>query len=252
MQENLVCLPLFLAGCNSLLILAGHTWLSRLWCVVEVACWAQMRGSSGMRWADDVDFVDLRSPSAFHTNERTSSGFETRFTYNAGRRASLSVADSVKLQPSYGRVGKLIGAVRRSAPRKLRLQSIQVEQSDGPERQQVSSRSNQPPRMPDATLYGDLDFNEQLIRFDVRAAKTTFAFDYELLISVVEASSGDLLKFNEAMRRGLSHAMARADAQHGGPTTTSRASRGQVTDGSSACAPAPFSITDLGDDHLSI
>lgn len=43
--DDLVCLPVFLAACNELLVLAGPTWSSRLWCIVELLCFVQMGGS---------------------------------------------------------------------------------------------------------------------------------------------------------------------------------------------------------------
>jgi hypothetical protein len=41
-QSSLRCLPIFLAGCDSLLIVAGETYSSRLWCIIEVR-WAERR-----------------------------------------------------------------------------------------------------------------------------------------------------------------------------------------------------------------
>ena len=35
-QQSLACLPVFLAGCQTLLVVAGPTYCSRLWCVMEL------------------------------------------------------------------------------------------------------------------------------------------------------------------------------------------------------------------------
>ena len=35
-QQSLACLPVFLAGCQTLLVVAGATYCSRLWCVMEL------------------------------------------------------------------------------------------------------------------------------------------------------------------------------------------------------------------------
>ena len=43
-DSDLRCLPVFLAGCNSLLILAGETYSERLWCLIEVYVFLQMGG----------------------------------------------------------------------------------------------------------------------------------------------------------------------------------------------------------------
>ena len=33
---SLPCLPIFLSGCKELLVIAGETYTSRLWCVIEL------------------------------------------------------------------------------------------------------------------------------------------------------------------------------------------------------------------------
>jgi len=35
-RSNLICLPVFVAGCKQILALVGHTYTSRLWCVLEL------------------------------------------------------------------------------------------------------------------------------------------------------------------------------------------------------------------------
>ena len=52
LAEGLMCLPVFLAGCNSLLVLAGSTYSRRLWCVMEIFIFLIMGGSESA--------VDLR------------------------------------------------------------------------------------------------------------------------------------------------------------------------------------------------
>ena len=44
-ENSLACLPVYLAGCKELLILAGPTYCERLWCIVEVFTFLRM-GSS--------------------------------------------------------------------------------------------------------------------------------------------------------------------------------------------------------------
>jgi len=45
-EESLQCLPVFLSGCNQLLVLAGKTYLTRLWCIVEVFVFLAIEGKS--------------------------------------------------------------------------------------------------------------------------------------------------------------------------------------------------------------
>ena len=50
----LACLPVYLAGCRELLILAGPTYVERLWCVVEVYTYLRMGGK-----LDGIEVVAL-------------------------------------------------------------------------------------------------------------------------------------------------------------------------------------------------
>ena len=40
-EQSLACLPVFLAGCQTLLVVAGPTYCSRLWCVMEIFTFAR-------------------------------------------------------------------------------------------------------------------------------------------------------------------------------------------------------------------
>lgn len=46
-EANLMCLPVFLAGCNRLLVLSGETYLQRLWCVMELMIFLEMGDGVG-------------------------------------------------------------------------------------------------------------------------------------------------------------------------------------------------------------
>ena len=43
-DQSLACLPVFLSGCEILLIVAGPTYCSRLWCVMEIFTFLRMGG----------------------------------------------------------------------------------------------------------------------------------------------------------------------------------------------------------------
>ena len=45
-DANLMCLPVFLAGCSTLLVVYGPTYLSRVWCVTELFTFLQMGASA--------------------------------------------------------------------------------------------------------------------------------------------------------------------------------------------------------------
>ena len=40
-EQSLACLPVFLAGCQTLLVVAGTTYCSRLWCIMELFTFAR-------------------------------------------------------------------------------------------------------------------------------------------------------------------------------------------------------------------
>ena len=44
-ERSLAGLPVFLYGCRSLVILYGHTYSQRLWCIMEIFCFVTMGGS---------------------------------------------------------------------------------------------------------------------------------------------------------------------------------------------------------------
>ena len=44
-ERSLASLPVFLSGCEQLLILAGETYASRLWCVMELFVFVRMGGT---------------------------------------------------------------------------------------------------------------------------------------------------------------------------------------------------------------
>lgn len=57
-SESLSCLPIFLAGCAELLVVAGATYPMRLWCVMELFTFMQMGASK-----DRLTLVSLHSTS---------------------------------------------------------------------------------------------------------------------------------------------------------------------------------------------
>merc|ERR1712113_801475 len=53
-ERDLACLPVFLGACNSLLILSGTTYTSRLWCMLELYVFFSMR-SRGRKVGAQID-----------------------------------------------------------------------------------------------------------------------------------------------------------------------------------------------------
>ena len=78
--KSLACLPVFLSGCQELLILAGPTYASRLWCVMEIFTFVQMGGAREdmpIKPLDDDDYIyselarfDAAKADCFLANDR--------------------------------------------------------------------------------------------------------------------------------------------------------------------------------------
>merc|ERR1719277_217999 len=51
---DLRCLPIFLSGCDKLVIFCGTTYLSRLWCIMEIFSYIMMGGQIG-----NVDLIPV-------------------------------------------------------------------------------------------------------------------------------------------------------------------------------------------------
>ena len=60
-NASLACLPIFLSGCTSLLVAAGPTYSTRLWCVVEIFTFLKMGGTKDELVLLPVGGVDVRA-----------------------------------------------------------------------------------------------------------------------------------------------------------------------------------------------
>lgn len=72
-DDNLACLPVHLAGCVQLLVLAGSTYCTRLWCLMELFTFVKMGGS-----AENVTVVPLVGGS-----NADASGHGARFAFSS-------------------------------------------------------------------------------------------------------------------------------------------------------------------------
>ncbi|CAJ1336565.1 unnamed protein product [Effrenium voratum] len=64
-EANLRSLPIFLSGCNTLLILCGTSFLSRLWCVLELFTFVHMGGKTF-----DIDCIPILLPGQEEENRQ--------------------------------------------------------------------------------------------------------------------------------------------------------------------------------------
>jgi len=68
-HDSLACLPVYLAGCSKLLILCGASYLTRLWCIVEIFTFLAMGGE-----LEDLEVHILQSDSE-HDRTMTADAF---------------------------------------------------------------------------------------------------------------------------------------------------------------------------------
>ena len=91
-EAQLVCLPIFLSGCQKLVILAGPTFVERLWCVIEVFTFLKMGGDP-----ERVDFLPYNAPNAAEQHSLTVDDLENGEEHppadleEAGRGADVSI-----------------------------------------------------------------------------------------------------------------------------------------------------------------
>jgi hypothetical protein len=76
-EENLRGLPVFLCGCNELLVLCGPTYLTRLWCVVELFTFVHMGGSKHRITVLPLAPADVEEQDS-HRIEQRLSDFDAR------------------------------------------------------------------------------------------------------------------------------------------------------------------------------
>ena len=85
-DANLASLPIFLAGCKQLVVLAGTTYPSRLWCVMELYVYLRMGGS----WQDIR--LHVMSKDALSAVAAFDAG-KARCYHDADRHKLLAVID---------------------------------------------------------------------------------------------------------------------------------------------------------------
>eukprot|EP00964_Phaeocystis_antarctica_P097177 scaffold63345_cov76-Phaeocystis_antarctica.AAC.1 len=86
-QQSLACLPVFLAGCQTLLVVAGPTYCSSLWCVMELFTFARMGGDQ-----ERVEIHLIAHPDEDQTEARRLLT-EQFASFNAGKARCFLASD---------------------------------------------------------------------------------------------------------------------------------------------------------------
>ena len=65
-----MCLPVFLSGCKQLLMMVGKTYMSRLWCVMEVFIYMRIKGATSIGELSSQLTIKLLGEDATSISER--------------------------------------------------------------------------------------------------------------------------------------------------------------------------------------
>jgi hypothetical protein len=98
---DLRCLPIFLSGCDRLVVLCGNTYLSRLWCIMEIFSYIMMGGR--------LSHIDLIPIVPSDTDEDPVSRIQSSFEdFDAGACECFQESDKEKMlsviQTAFGSV----------------------------------------------------------------------------------------------------------------------------------------------------
>lgn len=141
---SLAGLPIFLSGCQTLLILAGETYASRLWCVMEVYTFVQMGGKSDrvalrpLGGFSGFARFDAAKANCFLPKDKhkllavIEAGFGDLRSFNVAVRKMLSptsAAGAVNVPPVQERM--MLAIPREDTPRPVVVVEQHVSSSDG-------------------------------------------------------------------------------------------------------------------------
>jgi len=180
-KQNLACLPVYLAGCRTLVVAAGSSWPTRLWCVMELFTFLHMGGGPDRITVLEIDDGDgtaaapdgARPPHRF---PRLSTQLSPQLS---PRLAALGSRLSPQLSPRLAALGSRLSP--QLSPRLAALGSRLSHRLSG-----RSPRSGTQ-RLPVET-------------FDVSKASCFVPEDRQVLLGAIETGFGALSTFNHSVR----------------------------------------------------
>ena len=125
-DQSLACLPVFLSGCQILLIVAGPTYCSRLWCMMEIFTFMRMGGAM-----DRIDVELITHPD----QDRVTRAFaakrelmEQLATFDAAKAQCFKQADRQRLlaviEAGFGNFDEFNQSVRIAFDGRMRVQRV--------------------------------------------------------------------------------------------------------------------------------
>lgn len=194
---NLECLPVFLAGCQRLLVVAGPTYFERLWCIMEIFVFLRMGGDSRR-----ITVVPI-------SKDDEDGEVDPRF----------SVGDSVKSQQCANQVAISQSSRKQSSRSRTRLSSLTRTCSstlrrfvktafylkESSQRENPQSLTQERSRRISRTAAEEkcLWHSLMVVRFEdfeTEKCKCFLESDKQRLFAIIESSFGSLRKFDAVVR----------------------------------------------------
>ena len=91
-----MCLPVFLSGCKQLLMMVGKTYMSRLWCVMEVFIYMRIKGATSIGELSSQLTIKLLGEDATSISERIArfEAAKARCRHDRDRQKLLAVIEA--------------------------------------------------------------------------------------------------------------------------------------------------------------
>ena len=172
-QQSLACLPVFLAGCQTLLVVAGPTYCSRLWCVMELFTFARSERPLLIRTLLDCADATIEA-----------------MILRSNKDLNVLTTESLSCAPLTRGAGACV-AVGGDQDR------VEIHLIAHPDDDQTEAR-----RL----------LTVQFATFDAGKAQCFLASDREHLLAVIEAGFGDFDDFNRVARSLLVGRVSRRDS----------------------------------------
>ena len=96
-QASLAGLPIFIAGCKQLLVLAGPTYASRLWCVIELFVFVQLTPKDQRQNRMQVMFLTSKDKNSKEVSMMTKVFEEGLESFDAGKAETFDPNDRQRL-----------------------------------------------------------------------------------------------------------------------------------------------------------
>lgn len=190
-ERDLRCLPVFLAGCSRLLVLAGASYPTRLWCALELFTFVYLGRDLRPEW----------HPAGTVLGAAGQPG-----------RPTTSVLANAQRPSSFPRLPSLTGTRRSQTHPRIGDSSELLR-----ENQTVLPSFNEPARIEWSlhcvevlSLGGSAGNREACAHFNALHAECYVPADREKLLAVIEAGVGSVHRFNEIVSRMLTEALAEA------------------------------------------